>query len=72
METREIKVGDEVTLIGRPAFGRVIKILPLEKEAWGFRSQKYLVRWEAYSGWPEPNEYQSIKDIKLIDLTTQS
>lgn len=63
---QDIKVGDNVTLIDRPASGYVTKFLPLEKERWGFRSQKVLVRWEAYSGQFPPNEYQRLRDIIKI------
>lgn len=66
MEIQDIKIGDNVTLVDRPCSGYVIKILPLEKERWGFRSQKILVKWEAYSGAFPPTKYQRLRDIKKI------
>lgn len=68
MELKDIKIGDNVTLIDRPCSGYVTKILPLEEERWGFRSQKILVEWEAYSGAFPPNEYQRLRHIKLIGI----
>jgi hypothetical protein len=63
METEEIKVGDNVTLRDRPASGYVKEFLPLEEERWGFRSQKVIVEWEAYSGPFPPGEYQRLRDL---------
>jgi len=63
---QDIKVGDNVTLRDSPASGYVTKILPLEKEKWGFRSQKILVEWQAYSGPFPPREYQRVRDIIKI------
>lgn len=66
-ENSDIKEGDDITLKDRPCAGTVERFLPLKKERWGFRSQKVIVNWIAYSGQFPPNPYQRLSDLIKVN-----